>query len=82
MTTYTAILARFASCTRDRPLLWTAAVFCWPSETIDGRLVVSELVTVRPPRRILHRRPSHLTTASVMLAQVAPAAGRSATGFR
>jgi len=70
-TTYTAIFARFAICTRDRPLLWAAAVFCRPSETIGGCVVVSELITVRPPRRILHRRPSHLTTASVILAQAA-----------
>jgi hypothetical protein len=27
-TTYAAIFARFTSCTRDRPLLWAARVFC------------------------------------------------------
>src|SRR5215471_13722369 len=70
VTTYAVIFGRFASCMRDRQLLWAARVFCWPSETIGGRLV-SELVTVRPPRRTLHRPPSHLTTASVMLAQAA-----------
>jgi hypothetical protein len=43
VTTYTAILARFASCTRDGPLLWAAAVFRWPSETIGGRLVVAAI---------------------------------------
>ena len=57
MTTYTAILALYAR--------WSAAVgpavFRWPPETIGGRLVLSELVTVRPTRRILHRRSSHLT---------------------
>ena len=53
MTTYAAIFDRFASCTRDGPLL--------PSETTGGRLVLSELVTVLLTRRILHRRPSHLT---------------------
>jgi hypothetical protein len=55
-------------------------LFCY--ETIGGRLVVSELVTVRPPSRNLHRRPSHPTTAFVMLAQAVPAAERSATGCR
>jgi hypothetical protein len=43
VTTYTAIFARFAVCTHDRPLLWAAAVFYWPSETIGGRFVVSKL---------------------------------------
>ena len=43
------------------------------------RLVVSELVSMRPPRRILHRRPSHLTTASVILAQRRPKPGERAS---
>jgi hypothetical protein len=43
------------------------------------RLVVSELVSMRPPRRVLHRRPSHLTTASVILAQRRPKPGERAS---
>jgi len=67
-TTYAAVFARFMRCTRDHPLPGAAGVFCRPSETTGRRLVVSELVTLSAPSRTLHRRPSHLTTASIMLA--------------
>jgi hypothetical protein len=36
---------------------------------------------VRPPSRTLHRRPSHLTTASVMLAPAAPQPGDQRQDF-
>ena len=34
MTTCAAIFDRFASCMRDRPLLWAVAVFCRPKRSV------------------------------------------------
>jgi len=67
MTTCAAIFDRFASCTRDRPLLWAVAVFCRPKRSVVASWCRNLSLRVR--------RPSHLTTASVMLAQEPPAAG-------